>query len=119
LSTSDPEFWQLLDRLVSRNRLVLDRPKGAEHPRFPGQQYPLDYGYLEGTTTVDGGGIDIWIGTNGPARVTGVLCTVDLVKQDTELKILLGCTSWDVEQILLFINGKDMRALYLPRQEPD
>lgn len=109
------EFWQYLDKLAASSRLVVDRSQGTTHPRFPGQAYPLDYGYLEGTTTVDGGGMDAWIGTQGMGRITGILCTVDLYKRDGEMKLLFGCTSEDVQIILDFVNSESMRAIYIPR----
>ena len=110
------EFWQYLDQLAAGSRLVVDRPKGSSHPRFPGQVYPLDYGYLDGTTSVDGGGVDAWIGSLIDRGVTGVLCTVDLLKKDGELKILIGCDPKDVEHILQFVNSHSMRAIYISRQ---
>jgi len=35
--------------LASANPILLDRPKGTVHPRYPDLIYPLDYGYLENT----------------------------------------------------------------------
>lgn len=109
------EFWQYLDTLASCSRLEVDRPKGSTHPRFPGQAYPLDYGYLEGTNSPDGSGIDLWIGSQGPGQITGILCTVDLFKRDGELKLLFGCTEEDVQCILEYVNCQSMRAIYIPR----
>jgi inorganic pyrophosphatase len=109
------EFWQYLDELVHGSQVVVDRPCGSTHPRFPGQVYPVDYGYLAGTSSVDGGGIDIWIGSQGAGRITGILCTVDLLKKDGEMKVLLGCTEQDVQRILQFVNGHSMRAIYISR----
>ena len=28
-------FWEALDRLVSASTIVIDRPKGSAHPRYP------------------------------------------------------------------------------------
>jgi inorganic pyrophosphatase len=109
------EFWQYLDELTAGSKMMIDRPRGTTHPRFPGQVYPLDYGYLEGTSSADGGGIDIWIGSQGAGSITGILCTVDLLKRDGEMKVLFGCTEQDVQQILQFVNSHSMRAIYIPR----
>lgn len=87
----DKDFWSALDELVRSSDLVLDRPKGSPHPRYPDFLYPADYGYLNRTASMDGGGIDVWVGT-GPKTVSAILCTVDLLKRDSEIKILLGCT---------------------------
>lgn len=109
------DFWNYIDRLVAESRPVIDRPRGASHPRFPDLTYPLDYGYLEGTTTVDGGGIDIWSGSMPCQQANAVVLTVDLLKRDAELKILLGCTEEEMQTILRFHNGDAMRAVMIPR----
>lgn len=46
---SSPAFWGSLDTLVSACSIIIDRPCGPAHPRYPDFIYPLDYGYLQGT----------------------------------------------------------------------
>ncbi len=111
------KFWEFLQRLVESSQIVLDRPKGSIHPRYPGQQYPVGYGYLEGTAAIDKGGVDIWVGSLAKKLVVGALCTVDLQKKDTELKIMYDCTDEEVASILKFANHDQMRALYLKRDD--
>jgi len=101
---SDPRFWSKLTSLVSGASVVIDRPKGSAHPRLPTLIYPLDYGYLSGTSSGDGLGIDVWLGSLDRRRITGVVCTVDLDKRDTEIKILLGCTRAEQERVLSIHN---------------
>jgi inorganic pyrophosphatase len=110
------DFWMYLQRLVSENQLVIDRPRGTPHPRYPEMIYPLDYGYLQGTTTVDGGGIDVWRGTSQKEEICGLLCTVDLRKEDAEIKIVLGCTELEVQEILQFHNADAMRAIFIKKK---
>ena len=55
--STDDRFWALLDEWVARYPLVIDRPRGSGHPRYPDWIYPLDYGYLQGTLAGDGGGV--------------------------------------------------------------
>jgi inorganic pyrophosphatase len=105
------EFIGYLQQLVDTSQIVIDRPKGSSHPRFHGKEYPVDYGYLQGTSSIDSSGVDIWIGSSGMKKVVGILCTVDLLKRDTELKILVDCTDAEIEHILDFVNDKDMRAI--------
>lgn len=93
-------FWTILDDLVASSTVTIDRPKGTAHPKWGHIIYPLDYGYLEKTTAMDGGGIDVWIGSLPGHRVTGVITTVDLNKRDAEVKILVGCTSAEAEAAL-------------------
>lgn len=88
----NPQFWQALDQLLARSALVIDRPKGSSHPRFPEMVYPMDYGYLENTASMDGEGVDVWVGTAQPPALDGLLWVVDLPKGDVEVKLLYGCT---------------------------
>lgn len=85
------EFWKALDELVANSEIVIDRPKGTAHPKYPNFIYKVDYGYLKGTTSMDGGGIDVWVGT-GEEKIDAIMCIVDLMKRDSEIKILIGCT---------------------------
>lgn len=48
---------------LSSNTIVIDRPKGSAHPRYPNLIYPFDYRYIKDTTAADGEGIDIWVGS--------------------------------------------------------
>ena len=108
-----------MDQLVTCYELVIDRPRGSRHPRYPEIIYPLDYGYLKDTRAMDQGGIDIWVGTLPERNVTAVICTVDLVKNDAELKILLGCTTQEAATILQFHNdGPQSAILTLRPGEP-
>ena len=88
---NNSNFWQALDRLVAESAIVIDRPKGSAHPQFPDFIYRVDYGYLKGTSSMDGAGIDVWVGS-GEKTVDAVMCIVDLMKRDSEIKILIGCT---------------------------
>ncbi|MGE5225138.1 MAG: inorganic pyrophosphatase [Omnitrophica WOR_2 bacterium] len=112
-----PEFWNYLDRLVDANEIVIDRPQGTPHPRYQEFIYPVDYGYLKNTTTIDGGGIDIWKGSLDIHRVTGILCTVDLTKRDAEIKILLSCTQQEVGRIREALNQGSMRCIFISRPD--
>jgi F420 biosynthesis protein FbiB-like protein len=111
------EFWDYLDRLVKDNRIVIDRPKGSAHPRYPELVYPLDYGFLEGTTTIDRGGIDVWVGSSSSRSLDALALTVDLKKRDAEIKLLLGCTEGEKQVIIDFLNGGSMRARLVRRSD--
>lgn len=112
---ADSTFWEHLDRLLEAHRLVLDRPKGSVHPRYPDLQYPLDYGYLEGTSGGDGNAIDVWAGSLPDRRLVAIVCTVDLVKRDTEVKLLVGCTAAEMQTVLATHNSNAQRALLIRR----
>ena len=115
----DHSFWHAMTELIAKSSISIDRPKGSIHPRYGEALYPLDYGYLENTTSSDGGGIDVWLGSlnsavdNASAKtLTGILCTFDTLKRDAEIKLLIGCTEDDIPVIREF--HKEMYTLYIP-----
>ena len=108
----DTLFWQRMMSLIETNPITLDRPKGMPHPRYSEMVYPLDYGYLEGTSAGDGDGIDVWLGSLGIKTLTGILCTFDNIKHDAEIKLLIGCTMDDIKIIRDF--NSEMRTLFIP-----
>ena len=83
-------FWQAVDKLVSSGKILIDRPKGSTHPRYPEIKYELDYGYIENTSSMDGSGIDVWRGSLPDGICDAIICTVDLWKRDSEIKLLIG-----------------------------
>ena len=85
------DFWKALVELVNSSEIVIDRPRGSAHPRFPNFIYKVDYGYLKNTASMDGAGIDVWVGS-GDKKIDAIICIVDLMKRDSEIKILVGCT---------------------------
>ena len=91
MDSYNEDFWEALDKLVSNSEIVIDRPRGSAHPRFPNFIYKVDYGYLKDTASMDGGGIDVWVGS-GEKKIDAIMCIVDLRKKDSEIKILVGCT---------------------------
>ena len=110
-------FWTAIDKLVSESEIVIDRPKGTCHPKYPEYIYPLDYGYLENTSAMDGGGIDVWKGSDGN-NVDAIICTVDLLKKDSEIKILIGCKA-DEKQLVLDCHNESefMKGILIRRNE--
>ena len=111
------DFWEYLNKLVVDCNVVVDRPRGSKHPDYDDLVYPLDYGYLEGTTIVDGGGIDVWVGSDPYLDLKEFVCTVDLNKQDIEIKLLIGCAPSEIEDILNFHNRNSMRAFLITKNQ--
>ena len=99
MDTYNIEFWRALDELVEQSKIVIDRPKGTAHPKFPNFIYEVDYGYFENTRSIDGEGIDVWVGTNETREIDAIMCTVDFMKKDSEIKLLIGCTEEEKEII--------------------
>ena len=113
----DGSFWDCLQKIVNESEIVVDRPKGTHHPRYPDAPvYPLDYGYLEGTFSMDGEGIDCFLGSLSSSDVSGVLCTIDMLKKDSEIKVLIGCTDDEMCVAHDHLNGPSfMKALLIKR----
>ena len=113
----DERFWTALDTLIATSTITIDRPRGSTHLSFDDVRYPLFYGYLAGTSAMDGEGIDVWLGTRGARTVSGVVLTVDLAKRDCEMKVLIGCTPEEMAQICEFHRSGAQSAVLVPRTD--
>ena len=109
--TERTNFWISLQNLVATSKIVIDRPRGSRHPRYPDVTYPVDYGYLEGTCAGDGDGIDIFHGRSGGDTITGICCTIDALKRDAEVKILYACTEEDISAIRQLMGSGPMACV--------
>ncbi len=117
MNTTNKEFWSAIDTLISDSKIVIDRPKGSHHPKYPHIVYRVDYGYLDGTSSMDGGGIDVWVGSLEKVA-NAIICIVDLMKRDSEIKILIGCSEEEKAYIYEFHNGNEfMKGILIERQD--
>lgn len=105
----DIEFWNALDELVRNSEIIIDRPKGTTHPKYPNLVYKVDYGYLKNTSSMDGNGIDVWVGTDDVKKIDAIMCIVDLMKKDSEIKILIGCT--EEEKTIVYNTHNDTKYM--------
>lgn len=113
---TNPDFWTALDRLIENSDIIIDRPKGTSHPKFPEFIYKADYGYLSGTASMDGGGIDVWVGTEEQKQADAIICILDLLKRDSEIKVLIGCTEEEKQIIYQTHNETDfMKGILIRR----
>jgi inorganic pyrophosphatase len=97
-------LWQQADALVVASEIGIDRPRGSAHPRYPDVRYPLDYGSLGQTKASDGSDIDVWVSSLRERRVTGAIMTIDALKRDAKVKLLISCTREDAEHVLAWHN---------------
>ncbi|MFD9682208.1 inorganic pyrophosphatase [Rhodococcus sp. NPDC059969] len=97
------DLFSALDHLAATSTVVIDRPRGSAHPRYPAAIYPLDYGYLDGTVSADGDGIDLFRGSAVGTGVIAVAVIADIVKKDVEVKILLECTADEIDTAAAFL----------------
>jgi len=110
------EFWEYLNKLVIENEIIIDRPKGTKHPKYSDMVYEMDYGYIKNTKAIDGDEIDIFKGSLHNKNVNTIICTIDLLKKDIEIKILIGCTTLEKEKVYNFLNNSEyMRAIIIEK----
>ena len=111
------DFWQRADIFLTENEIVIDRPRGCRHPRFPDMIYPQDYGYLKGTSGGDGNEIDVWKGSLEGNVLKGVICTVDSLKKDAEVKLLVDCTDEEIETINRFYDASEAMSSWVVKRK--
>jgi inorganic pyrophosphatase len=112
----DKDFWEYLNKLVKKNEIIIDRPKGTRHPKYCNIIYDLDYGYINGTKAIDGNGIDVFKGSLHNKNVNTIMCTIDLLKKDIEIKILIGCTVSEIDKVYSFLNKSEyMKAIIIEK----
>ena len=109
------DFFEKLEKLIQENGISIDRPKGFAHPRFPDLVYPIDYGYINGTKSQDGQGIDVFSGDDSSLGVVGIICTLDAMKKDSEIKVLYNCTEDNISTALMMLNHGPMTGILVRR----
>lgn len=83
-----PDLTPFLGQTV---RVVVDRPLGSAHPRWPDLVYRVNYGEVPGTLGGDGQPIDAYLlGWEVPVReAEGVVTAVLLREDDVEDKLIV------------------------------
>jgi inorganic pyrophosphatase len=109
------KFFETFEQMIRRHGITIDRPKGTAHPRFPGLIYPINYGYISNTQSQDGEGIDVFLGDGDGDSVAGIICSVDTVKGDSEVKVLYKCTEENIKTALKMMNNGPMRGILVRR----
>lgn len=112
-------FWQKLDTLYVSSKVVFDRKKNTRHPKFDNLVYPVDYGFLQDTHSSDGSDIDIFKGSLKQSYVGAVAISVDTLKRDSEVKLLVGCTEEEIFKIMQFLNETEFQKAILVRRSDD
>lgn len=89
MSELDSPLRSWLGRQVS---VVIDRPLGSRHPRYPDLVYPVNYGYVPDAMAEDGEPVDVYVlGIDVPVRTfSGDVIAVVVRHDDTEDKLVTG-----------------------------
>ncbi len=111
------EFWNKLEQMIASHEIVIDRPKDSRHSQNAGIVYPFDYGYLKGISGGDGNEIDVCYGTLSEKRLVAIICTVDSLKQDAEIKLLIDCTPAEIKTVEQFFNSSPYMSGIVVRRE--
>ncbi|MDE6474595.1 MAG: inorganic pyrophosphatase [Clostridia bacterium] len=112
----DNKFWTAIDCLIDSHKIIIDRPKGTVHPKFNDFIYNVDYGYLENTKSMDNNGIDIFVGSKKDKYADCIICTIDLLKNDCEIKLLLSFTDEEKQIIYQALNNNPyMKGIMIKR----
>jgi inorganic pyrophosphatase len=109
------KFFISLEKLTAENGITIDRPKGFAHPRVPALIYPMDYGYINGTQSQDGHGIDVYCGDDPSTSIAAVICTVDMIKKDAEIKVLYRCSEENIQTAMKMSNNGPMSGILVRR----
>ncbi len=92
-------------------RIIVDRPCGTRHPKYPDLVYPINYGYVKGIIAGDGEEQDAYIlGVDIPlTEFVGRLIAVIKRKNDVEDKWVV-CpegVSFSVDEIRKLVNFQE------------
>lgn len=109
-------FWQKLDTLYFSSKLVISRSKGDVHPKYHNLVYPVSYGYLEDTFNQEQEGIAVYRGSAPASSISTIVIAADILKKDIDVKLLVGCTLEEEEEILRFLNQTDFQKTILVRR---
>jgi inorganic pyrophosphatase len=107
--------WERWEALLVERGVVIDRPRGSAHPRYPDMIYPLDYGYIPGTVGGDGAEVDVFVGTS-PTGLRAALLTIDALKSDREIKLLWDMTSEEIGSVCAFLTSGAMQVQLVWRE---
>jgi inorganic pyrophosphatase len=101
--SNDYKIW-----LGKKVKVIIDRPLGLSHPKYPNTVYSINYGYIPDTVSpADNEEIDVYIlGEDKPLKTFEgkVLAVVDR-GEDSEIKLVVtDGTDYPIEEIEKQIN---------------
>lgn len=110
-------FWQKVDTIFLSSNVHIIRHKGEVHPQFKNLVYPTEYGHLD--ETGNGNPISVYMGTKNHSEITGLIVAADILQKTIDVKLLLGCTEEEVNDVLHFLNQTDFQKTVLIRRGND
>ncbi len=108
--------WAQWAATIREHGIVIERPRGSCHPRYPDTVYPLDYGYVPHTVGGDGAEVDIFVGTM-TTGLRAILVTHDALKGDNEIKLLWNISEGAIARAHAFVNEGSQSGYIVRRTE--
>ena len=112
-------FWQKVDTLYLSSGFRQTRKKGDVHPVFKNLIYPTDYGHVADTKSVSGEGVSVYAGSLSRNVITALVVAADILAKELDVKVLVGCTDEEVDDVLRFLNETDYQKTVLIRRGRD
>ena len=112
-------FWQKIDTLYLSNEVKVLRQKGDVHPTFKNLIYPVNYGRLKDTASVNQDGVSVYLGTGNRNEITAVVVAADILSKEIDVKLLVGCSAEEEDKVLRFLNQTDYQKTVLIRRGND
>ena len=109
-------FWQKLDTLYLSSGYQITRKKGEVHPRFQNLIYPVDYGYINDTKSFGKDGVSVYAGSGNQYEISALVVAADILIKELDVKVLVGCTEEEVDQVLRFLNQTNYQKTVLIRK---
>lgn len=112
-------FWQKLDTLYLSSKLIIDRPRNTCHYKYSNLVYPVDYGYLTDTSANNQAPIDVFRGSLKSTSVQAMAISADILNKDCEVKLFVGVSPEEEEEIMAFLNQTEFQKAVLIRRGND
>lgn len=105
-------FWQKVDTLYSSGDFKLTNKKGSKHQDYPSLEYPCDRGYVKTLNSESDVPLEVYKSNNGK-KIDAIALCADIVKKTFEVKMLIGLTDEEQEEVLHFLNCTDAQKSVL------
>lgn len=110
-------FWQKIDTLYLSGDFKLAHSKGDKHPKNKSLVFPLDYGYIRTLNGEQEESVGVYKGSKGK-KVDAVVVCADILTKIIEVKLLVGLTSEEEDELLRFLNATDiMKTIIIKRSK--
>ena len=109
-------FWQKVDTLFLSGNLKMEKKKGEVHSTFGNLIYPTDYGHLVDAKSAGESGVSVYAGSLNRSEISALVIAADILTKELDVKLLIGCSDEEIEDILRFLNQTDYQKTVLIRR---